>query len=362
MAPAAIPYYTDFSDGSDQYWLLNNANCHNQWVIGSIDASASGLFITSNGITPGYATNSRSVVSAEKLFVVGDATELTISFDVNIGGENEFDYLKVFFAPSDSSYPATSSVFFPDYSSEEYSTHAVNFSDYLQYSAFPSYPYKFNLTNDSTVQVSVTMPNPNAMPSDTSTAKLVFLWKNDNSDGTQPGAIIYNVSVASLTAPCEVPTGLHQVVISYNGELSNQVTWDNNANVSQWNVQYKIEGSDWIMETVTENQFSIPAQHFHYNTDYPVRVQAVCDDGNTSEWSAPITMMGLLETLSDGFSRVRQRQQRDRAYDPRAGTVFGLRFMDRRLQELAGVSLSRARKDGQKKKGAVSAPSEVGQR
>jgi len=294
MAPVAIPYFTDFSDGSDQYWLLDNANCHNQWVIGSVDASASGLFISSNGITPGYTTNSRSVVSAEKLFTVGDAAELTISFDVNIGGEDEFDYLKVFFAPSDSSYPASNSVYFPDYSTADYSTHAVNFSDFLQYSAYPSYPYKFNLTGDSIIHVEMTMPNPNATPSATSTAKLVFLWKNDNLEGTQPGAILYNVSVAHLTTPCETPTNLHDLHIpskSDDGYIG--VAWDDNAGATRWNLQYKLStDSVWnnvVVEGTTQYMITGLESLFYYD----IRVQSICDEDNLSDWSSILTALAV---------------------------------------------------------------------
>ena len=51
---------------------------------------------------------SSSVVSAEKLFTIGDATEFNVSFDVQIGGESMYDYLKVFLAPASSEFPAAS--------------------------------------------------------------------------------------------------------------------------------------------------------------------------------------------------------------------------------------------------------------
>ena len=99
----------------------------------------------------------------------------------------------------------------------------------------------------------------------TRNTKLVFLWKNDNSNGTQPGAILYNVSVADLTTPCEVPTGLHQELTSF-GEPTSTVVWDDDENVSQWNVQYKMENTDWVVETVTTNSFDIV--NIVYNTNY----------------------------------------------------------------------------------------------
>ena len=279
MVPTAIPYSTDFNAGSDQNWLLDNGSCPNYWMIGNAGGNASALFITNDGTTPGYNTTPRGVVSAEKLFVVGDAAELAITFDVKIGGEADFDYLKVFFAPSDVSYPATNTGAYPDYSDEDYSINAVNFSDYMPYSAYPSYPYKYNLTGDNTVQVSVVMPNPNATPNATSTAKLVFLWKNDQGGGTSPGAIIYNVSIEELS--CPAPTGLTVSNITSNGA---HVAWTSNGSETSWTVQYKEAGdSSWTSVPVTGG-LSCDLTGLTVGTAYELRVQANCGVDDNSLW------------------------------------------------------------------------------
>ena len=279
MEPTAIPYFTDFSAGSDQNWLLNNANCTNHWAVGNVDGSTSGLYITYSGITPGYNTNSRSVVSAEKLFTVGDAEELNISFDVKVGGETEFDYLKVFLAPSDVNYPATNSATFPDYSGLNYSTNAADFSNFLQYSTYTSYPYKFNMTGDNVVHVALSMPNPNATLTPASAAKLVFLWKNDNTDGTQPGAIIYNVSIAEVTCPS--PTGL---TVSNITTSSADVSWTANGDETSWTVEYKeTEASSWTSVPVSGAP-SCSLTGLNFGTPYQLRVQANCGVDDNSLW------------------------------------------------------------------------------
>ena len=280
MAITAFPYYTDFSSGSDQNWLLNNGNCTNHWVIGNPDGNSNGLFITSNGTTPGYNTSSRGVVSAEKLFVIGEAASLVISFDVKIGGETEFDYLKAFFAPSDMDYPAVNTgATYPDYSNIGYSSYAVDFSNYLQYSEYTSYPYKFNLTGDSTIHVTVTVPNPNVTPSATSTAKLVFLWKNDQTGGTQPGAIIYNVSVEDLSCPS--PTDLTVSNLTTTGA---DISWTANGDEESWTVEYKEVGAtSWTSIPVTVTPFC-ELTGLSVGTSYQLRVQANCSDDDNSLW------------------------------------------------------------------------------
>ena len=279
MVPTAIPYSTDFAAGSDQIWLTNNGNCTNRWKIGSVDGNANGLFITANGNSPGYNTSSRSVVSAEKLFTVGDAEELAISFDVKVGGEADFDYLKVFFAPSEANYPSANTGTFPNYSDESYSTNAVNFSNFMLHSAYTSYPYKFNLTGNNTVQVSVVMPNPNVAPTAASTAKLVFVWRNDQTGGTQPGAVIYNVSVEEVT--CPAPSGLAVSNITSNGA---HVAWTVNGDETSWTVEYKGAGdSTWTSVPVSGTP-SCNLTGLTVGTAYQLRVQANCDVDDNSLW------------------------------------------------------------------------------
>ena len=281
MESTSLPYSTDFSEGNDRNWLFYNGSCSNFWKIGSVSDSTAALFVTHDGTTPGYHVNSFSVVSAEKLFTIGDADELFISFDVNVGGESTFDYLKVFFAPSDSIYPAINTNRY--YAANNYSNFALNFSDYLQYSGSSSFPYKFNLTGDNTVHVSVTMPNPNTNPTANSTAKLVFLWKNDQSDGTQPAAIIYNVSVETLS--CPMPTNLAATNLTTN---SAEISWMPGGEESDWVLEYK-EAADSVWTTTNvSGTASYLLNGLAAGVTYQVRVQAICGSDNQSLWASTL--------------------------------------------------------------------------
>jgi hypothetical protein len=276
MIATPIPYSTDFSATND--WVFNNGYSSTYWMIGNAGGGNNAMFVTTNGSTPGYNIGSFAAVSAEKMFTVGDAAELAISFDVKVGGEGAFDYLKVFLAPADQEYPAaTTNV---AYTNETYSEYAVNFTDFLQYSSYPSYPYKFNLTGNNTVHIGVMMPNPNQNPTATSTAKLVFLWKNDSSGGEQPGAVVDNVEIAALT--CTTPTNLTVTNVT---TTSADIQWTAGGDEDEWELEYKpLADSIWIPVSV----MGLPSYNLaalNVGTSYQVRVRAVCSTTDQSMWA-----------------------------------------------------------------------------
>ena len=277
MTPVDIPFNTDFSNPME--WGFNNGNCSNYWTIKAVNDTANALFVTNNGNTPGYNIGSISVVSAEKLFTIGTTAEVEISFDVQIGGEDMFDFLKVFFAPADETYPASTSLTTTSYADETYNTYAVNFTDYLQYSDYTSLPYKFNLTNGNTVHVTVAMPNPNTNPNSNSTAKLVFLWRNDHTGGIQPGAIVRHVSITPLA--CPAPTNLS--VMNITG-TSADISWNAAGNEEDWILEYRANGdSAWTSIQVSGTP-AYSLSGLTVSIPYQLRVQAVCGVDAQSLW------------------------------------------------------------------------------
>jgi hypothetical protein len=268
QVPAPLPYTADFTQTNE--WILNNGSCTNYWAIGVVDTTPS-LFVTNNGTTPSYNISSSSTVTAEKLLAVGDNASVVISFDVKVGGESSWDYLKVFFAPAESAYPAATSA--PAYASYSYDSYAVNFGNYLSQTGYTSYPYKLNLTQGNTLHVTAEMPNPNANATSTSTAKLVFMWKNDSSGGTDPGAIISNVSV--IVNNCPMPTNPTAENITAN---SANISWTADADATAWVLEYQAAGSStWTVENVTTTP-AYTLNNLTPNTTYTVRVKTDCGD------------------------------------------------------------------------------------
>ena len=279
QVPAPLPYTADFTQTNE--WILNNGTCANYWTLGTVD-TVSSMFVTNNGTTPSYNISSSSTVTAEKLLAVGDNASVVISFDVKVGGETSWDYLKVFFAPAESSYPAANSA--PDYASYSYSTYAVNFENYLSQTGYTSYPYKLNLTQGNTLHVTAEMPNPNTNATSTSTAKLVFMWKNDSSGGTDPGAIISNVSV--IVNNCAMPTNPTAENVT---PTSADISWTADAGASAWVLEYKAEGSSsWTVENVTTTP-SYTLNNLTPATTYTVRVKTDCGDDESGYASFTFT-------------------------------------------------------------------------
>jgi len=385
MTPVGLPYTADFS--TNDAWVLNNGGCTNYWVKGTVGSDPA-LFVTDNGTTPNYTISSTSVVAAQKLFTVGTNDTITITFDVQVQGEGSFDYMKLFLAPASAQFPAsTAAPSSGDYGYNSYSTNAYDFYS-NGYGTQSSYHYVMNMAT-GTVHVVAKMPNPNANPTASSTALMVFAWKNDGSVGTQPPATITNLTVtadtssgpvitnptvatnaataiaqtsatlnatitnpdnvtisakgfewkatqggtytqiagtganngftANLTGltpstsytyrafitfngqtvtgneqtfttqeqgvePCNTPTGL---TVSAVTDESITVSWDADANVSSWNIQYRPVGG--TLSSATSNTNSYTINGLQPETSYQIQVQANCGGGNVSEWSSAVT-------------------------------------------------------------------------
>ena len=198
ITPVAIPYYTNFSATSDQNWRLKNSTCANYWTMGTPnDTIPSALFITQDGNTAGYNLNSASTVMAEKTFFMPPTEFVHMEFDVMVGGEGiNLDFLKVFLTTPDETFNAGTGSNIQ--SNPSYTTNALDFSDYRSI-GYSDSPYLLYLTNGNILHIStyMTNPEPNGM------GKIVFLWRNDETKGTQPGAIITNFSIQ---AGCEIFT------------------------------------------------------------------------------------------------------------------------------------------------------------
>jgi hypothetical protein len=298
MVPVDLPYTADFSDPTDA-WVLNNGSCANQWVRGTVNNDAA-LFVSDNGTTPNYNISSTSVVSAQKLFTVGANDSITITFDVEVKGESSFDYMKMFLSPASEQYPAsTTSPSSGDYGYNGYSTYAYDF--YTNgYGAQSSYHYVMNMAN-GTVHVVAKMPNPNVNPTATSTAQLVFAWKNDPSVGTQPPATITNLTVTADTAgPGPVITN---PTVATNGATAiAQTSATLNATITNPdNVTITAKGFEWkattggtytqVAGTGSGNTFSANLSNLSPSTNYTYK--AFITYNGTTTYGAEMTFTTL---------------------------------------------------------------------
>ena len=269
MVEVSIPYSCDFDVAGNNGWALKNGTCTNKWHVGTPTGATSGaLYISKdNGATTDYNIRAFSVVVAEKLFQTGTSDSLTISFDLTIGGENVSDYLKVFWISADSaSYEASTSSMY--YSVNSYSSNVIM-------GKTSSTKYINLLTGTQTMRATIAN-QPNTL------RKLVFVWKNDSSIGTQPGAIIDNLSIeetgGDTPAPCDAPTALTASNIT---ETSAEVTWNGTAS------SYEVRLTGGTAETVTTTSKTFTG--LTAGTTYNVEVRAVCESSNSSWVSTSFT-------------------------------------------------------------------------
>ncbi len=275
QTPATLPYSCDFEAAGDNGWTLRNDGCVNKWKIGSFyvpSGYTNALFISAYANQAKYYTDAYAVVVAEKRFQTGTSDSLTISFDLTVGGETDeqgryaYDYLKVFWTPADTAYGnATSATYF---SNSEYSTNVIM-------SNSPNY-FDYILNNtDGVERMSVTIANePNTVK------KLVFVWKNDGSNGEQPGAIIDNISIVEAGNPCHAPTNL---ALNNLSATSVDVVWDGTA------TGYEVRFNGGETEVVSETSMTILG--LTAGAINTVEVRSICGSSNSSwrsiEFEAP---------------------------------------------------------------------------
>jgi len=275
----SLPFAATFSD--DEGWWLNNGDAPNRWAIGVPDGGGdTALFVTYDGLTAGYNDAVSATIMAEKALVMPAADTLRLDFDVCVGGESHFDFLKVFLVPEEVEFTAGHNN--NAQSQSQYADHALDFTAYKPQSAgSDGYPYLFNLSS-GTVHVTAGMANP----APGGRAKLVFLWRNDNTTGTQPGTIISHVTVVE-GAPCKTPAN---VTLSELTDVSATITWNADPDAIDWNILYRLAGDtldNGTTATTTTNSYTLSG--LTPETQYEVQVQANCGIGNLSEWSEPVT-------------------------------------------------------------------------
>lgn len=295
MVPEVLPYSTDFSQGDD--WVLHQ-NSINRWKISNPypTGNTHALFVTSNGLAPGYDESFYTYITAEKLFVVGDNPEILISFDIKVGGESEgnydYDFLKLFLAPRTVNYEVDEEeTTAPAWASASYSTYAYDFTDYLPYSSGSNVPYKFSLTGGNTIHIEAIMQNPNSNPNPNSVAKLAFAWINDyTAYNEKPGPVITEFSVSAVN--CVKPVNLSVDNITMN---SVDISWDAISSQYAWVIEYKESSSaTWTTIPVLTNSYQLT--NLYPGTEYVLRVATDCGDGENSVWATTTFHTHLCES------------------------------------------------------------------
>ena len=267
--PVDLPYATDFETTCD--WVLVNGDLTNAWAWGEAAHNGEGthgLYVSNDGgTTNAYTKTAGATVYATKSFNF-NAGAYFFSFDWLANGENyngyPYDYLRVALVPDTIVLKAVS--WLPDgflYDNLPSGWIALDGGSQL-----------YLATEWQTISNEVVVPAAG-------TYKMVFAWRNDEIDGTNPPAAIDNVSITSVT--CPAPTGLHLVQGSLSGHEVT-IAWDNEE-LAQY--QYALIQNDFIPDTITFNSPSLGNGQSHYNnldpeTSYTFFLRQYCSDDDQS--------------------------------------------------------------------------------
>ena len=261
-------YTCNFDSDSDTAgWVFVNGSQANQWFIGTAthNSGTKSLYISNNnGTSNAYTNSSITFVYAYQEFTL-DAGGYAISYDWKANGEGNYDYIRVFLAPSSLSLTAGQD--------PSGGTSAYNWRN----AAFPTGCIGLcgadKLNQQTSWQNFITdFTVPTA-----GTYRLVFAWANDGSGGTTPPGAIDNI--VFLQPTCPRPDNMQFANIT---PTSFDFSWTESGTATSWIIDIDSAGTSVLTDVVYDTFYS--AIGLTANNMYTVRVAALCDGTDTSMW------------------------------------------------------------------------------
>ena len=261
-----FPYTNGFEDDTENaQWRMANSTT-NKWVIGAatsaIKDGSKALYISNDdGVTNAY-TLKGAAVSYIYRTIDFEAGEYAFSFDWKAYGESSYDYLAVFLVPTSEQLTADTYTGSTSKAPETWTSLKSSSTIYLNTaSSWQSAMYILNIPSDTTLN-------------------LVFMWKNDDSAGTNPPAAIDNLKIekslcSSLTT---------QPTISHLEATAAVLSWERDADGVELRLgtdkDIATSGTalvDIVVYTDTFYQFS----NLEEQTTYYVAYRTACPSGDS---------------------------------------------------------------------------------
>ncbi|MCK9162892.1 MAG: fibronectin type III domain-containing protein, partial [Bacteroidales bacterium] len=264
--PVQTPYVCNFEAQGNNGWFIKNGASVNRWMIGTpVGAPSNALFVSNNNANLAYSVGLQNVVIAEKLFNITSPDSLELSFDLMVGGESTWDFLKVFFVDMDT-------VFAP--SIEE---------TYFSYDIYSEGIIMQNETNNFINLIPIThLTTRFVSPGIGVQKKLIFVWRNDGSAGNAISAYIDNISLLNIITPYP-PTNLQATPSITTSQLS----WTPGAAEIGWQVR---KGETGALVNVTNANYQ--ANALSPSTEYTYYIRSYYGDTLYSVW-VPVTFRSL---------------------------------------------------------------------
>ncbi|MCQ2384525.1 MAG: choice-of-anchor J domain-containing protein [Paludibacteraceae bacterium] len=252
-----VPMSTDFSDHADNaLWTLANGSQTNKWYINNNlgNNGAGALFVSNNGTSNTYNNSSASVVYAYRTFKFAPDT-YTIEFDWVANGEGSYDLLRPFLTTAT-----------PEAGNAYGMTGSTN--------TIPAGWTSLSGTSWLNQQSSWQHFSTTLTVTDTTVYNLVFLWKNDDYEGTNPSAAIDNLHI--LGSYCSIQS------MTATATSENEITI---SSVTSDATHFNIYVSDSVMTpldlqtatpTAVADSFPVVISGLNANTTYYVYAQGTC--------------------------------------------------------------------------------------
>ena len=251
-SPATVPYTCGFEANGANGWDLYNGSQANHWMVGNgtNNGGSQALYITNDDSTNAYTITTISYVFASRTFDLA-AGDYVFSYDWKANGESSYDFIRAALVPANT-------VLTPgDYSGFN------NTSDMPAGGIALDGGNRLNLQSDWQTQIG------EFALTTAGTYKMVFMWRNDGSGGTQPPAAIDNINLRINTCP------IVSDVTANVGSSTIDLTWTAGGNESSWLVT--VGGNSTVVNTTSYTATNLVA-----DTDYVVSIVAICAANDSS--------------------------------------------------------------------------------
>ena len=262
-------YTCNFDSDSDTAgWVFVNGSQQNQWFIGTAahNSGTKSLYISNNNGTSNSYSGSTSFVYAYQEFTL-DSGGYAISYDWRCNGEGNYDYLRVFLAPSTVTLPAGAS---PNSTTTSSYTWG---SETLPSGCISLTGSSMKLNQQSSWQ---NVLSEIYVPT-SGTWRLVFAWANDASVYNDPAGAIDNI--VFLQPTCPRPDNMQFANIT---PTSFDFSWTESGTATSWIIDIDSAGTSVLTDVVYDTFYS--AIGLTADNMYTVRVAALCDGTDTSMW------------------------------------------------------------------------------
>ena len=283
---ATAPYNCDFENNTENAaWVLLNGDSSvvNKWYIDTVAGSISGgtksLYISDiEGSTYNYDPDAPASVIAYRDFTLSQGPHI-ISFDWNGVGERFYDYLLVALVPADDTTTLLGGVSLPmGVSSMSLPEGWINLGPDDNGIGLCMTPGWTHYRKGVEVPVSQNY-------------RLVFIWTNDYSGGSNPPAAIDNISLRQVTC-------LKPVSLTAAQEVTSIVLgWTPGGQESQWLI---VNGDTSYLSSSPSYTVTGLQPYTTYNFD----VYSICSDGDTSFASSITATTGVTVPFYENFDSI----------------------------------------------------------